>query len=65
MLRRGEISRFEAVEHLQPRTSIEFSTLAVFVRPGCKPTNPVRPEVRTFWVHRAFPGKAPLIFRKK
>ena len=45
---RWPISRILAVNWPQPRASIEFPCLAVFARPGCKPANQVRTQVRTF-----------------
>jgi hypothetical protein len=44
---RGPISATQPANRLQTRTSIEFSSLAVFARTGCKPANPVRTKVRT------------------
>ena len=44
----GPISAIQAANQPQTRTSIEFPSLAVFVRPGSKPANPVRTQVRTF-----------------
>ena len=41
---RGPISATQPANRLQTRTSIEFSSLAVFARPGA---NPVRTKVRT------------------
>ena len=45
---RGPISATQPANRLQTRASIEFSFLAVFVRSGYNPANPVRTEVRTF-----------------
>jgi hypothetical protein len=36
---RGPISATQPANRLQTRASIEFSILAVFTRPGCKPAN--------------------------